>query len=135
MTTPLASNPVEDAELTRRLADVMGHLRKRQYGDILENFGDALQGSGDAFIDALARHLLYEEQVLFPSLRSAGPGIAKEVQNLQSEHGQIRGLATELACAIKSGEISRAYEVARRFLAELYDHIDHEADVADRAAT
>jgi len=135
MNTHLAPNPVEDAELTRRLTDVMAHLRKRQYGEVLGHFGDALQGSGDAFIDALARHLLYEESVLFPSLRRAHPAMVTEVQHLQSEHAQLRGLATELACAIKSGEMPRAYGVARQFLAELYDHIDHEGKVTDQAAT
>ena len=126
-------NPVEDAELTRALADVMGHLRKRQYGDVVGHLGDALRGSGDTFIDTLARHLLYEEQVLFPALRRIDPDTARDVQALQAEHGRLRELATEMARAIKAEDLRRAYGVARTFLAELYSHIDHEAKVADKA--
>lgn len=126
-------NPVEDAELTQALADVMSHLKKRQYGDVLGHLGVALQGSGDAFIDTLARHLLYEEQVLFPAIRNLNPETAEEVQALQAEHRRLRELATDLACAIKSDDLRRAYGVARVFLADLYRHIEHEAKVTDRA--
>jgi hemerythrin-like domain-containing protein len=126
-------NPVEDAELTRALADVMGHLRKRQYGDVLGHLRDALRGSGDTFIDTLARHLLYEEQVLFPALRRIDSDTARDVQALQAEHGRLRELATEMACAIKAEDLRGAYGVARTFLAELYSHIDHEAKTTDKA--
>jgi hemerythrin-like domain-containing protein len=124
-------NPVEDAELTRCLADVMGHLRRRQYGDVAEHLAGALQGSGNAFIDTLARHLLYEEQVLFPEIRRLDPSSTLDLSALQAEHGRLRQLATELACAIRSGDMDRAYDVARTFLAELYSHIEHEARVTD----
>ncbi len=123
-------NPVEDAELTRALAEVMGHLKRRQYGEVLGHLGDALRGSGDAFIDTLARHLLYEEQVLFPALQARDAQTAVEVKSLFSEHARLRQMATELACAIKAGEIPKAYGVAREFLAELYDHVGHEGRVA-----
>ena len=126
-------NPVEDAELTQALADVMGHLRKRQYGEVLGHLGDALRGSGDTFIDTLARHLLYEEQVLFPRLRKADPETDREVQALQREHGSLRELATAMASAIKKNDLQTAYGVARTFLAELYSHVDHEAKVQDQA--
>lgn len=126
-------NPVDDAELTRSLVDVMGHLRSRSYGAVAGLVPEALQGSGDAFIDTLARHLLYEEQVLFPELRRLDPGIAPRVRTLQAEHADLRRLATDLACAIKSGDQARAYDVARTFLADLYSHIEHEADVTDDA--
>jgi hemerythrin-like domain-containing protein len=127
-------NPVEDATLTRSLADVMGHLRSRQYGIVAGHLDAALQGSGDAFIDTLARHLLYEEEVLFPELRRLHPSAAGDLLTLQAEHGRLRELATELARAIKSAEMGWAYDVARTFLAELYRHIDHEAKVTDEAA-
>src|SRR5579859_1542118 len=127
-------NPVEDAELTRALADVIGHLRKHQYGEVVGYLRSALKGSGDAFIDTLARHLLYEEQVLFPSLRKVDPDTARHVQALQAEHGRLRVLATEMASAIKAEDLPRAYGVARSFLAELYSHIDHEAKVTDHAS-
>jgi|SRR6185295_13767306 len=126
-------NPVEDAELTRALADVMGHLRKHQYGDVVGHLRDALRGSGDSFIDTLARHLLYEEQVLFPTLRRLDPDTARDVQALQAEHGRLRELATQMAAAIQTEELPRAYGVARSFLAELYSHIDHEAGITDRS--
>ncbi len=126
-------NPVEDAQLMQALANVMSHLRKRQYGEVLGHLNDALKGSGDTFIDTLARHLLYEEQVLFPMLRRLDPGTAREVQALQIEHGGLRELATKMACAIKGDDLQTAYGVARTFLAELYSHIDHEAQVQDQA--
>jgi hypothetical protein len=44
----------------------------------------------------------------------------------------LRRLATELAVAIKTDLPGKAYEIARRFLAELYSHIEYEAAVADR---
>jgi hemerythrin-like domain-containing protein len=125
-------NPIDDARLTQALADVMGHLRKRQYGLVLGHFEDALRGSADAFIDTLARHLLYEEQVLFPELRKLDAETAKEVGGLQKEHAQLRELAGEMARSIKAGDTPKAYGVARSFLAELYGHIGREASVADR---
>jgi hemerythrin-like domain-containing protein len=125
-------NPVDDAHLTQALADVMGHLRKRHYGSVLSHFEDALRGSADAFIDALARHLLYEDQVLFPALRRLDPETAKDVGVLQKEHAHLRELAIEMARAIKAGDRPNAYDVARTFLAELYGHIGREASVADR---
>lgn len=126
-------NPVDDAELTRSLADVMGDLKKRQYGEVLGYLGDALKGSGDAFIDTLARHLLYEEQVLFPALRRIDQQTSEDVKSLQAEHVRLRELATQMACAIKSDDLPKAYATARTFLAELYDHIGHETGVTDRA--
>jgi hemerythrin-like domain-containing protein len=126
-------NPVEDAELTRSLADVMGHLRAGRYGVIAGHLEEALQGSGNVFIDTLARHLLYEEQVLFPELRHRDPGKAEQIRTLQAEHAQLRDLATRMACAIKSGKLEEAYAVARTFLAELYSHIDRESEVTDQA--
>ncbi len=126
-------NPVEDAALTRSLCEVLAHLRKRQYGEVVGHLGDALRGSGDLFIDTLARHLLYEEQVLFPELRRLDPNKTEDVRALQTEHAHLRELATEMACAIKSGETRKAYDAARTFLAELYSHIDHEAKVTDQA--
>ena len=128
-------NPVEDAELTRALADVIGHLKKRQYGEVVELLGDALRGSGDAFVDTLARHLLYEEQVLFPVLRKHDAQTAEDVKSLQVEHACLRQLATELARAIQTNDLQGAYDIARTFLAELYDHIGHEAKVTDRTTS
>lgn len=128
-------NPVEDAELTQALADVMGHLKKRQYGDVIEQLSDALRGSGDVFIDTLARHLLYEEQTLFPSLRKLDSQTAEDVKSLQAEHTHLRELANELARAIKAEDLQGAYDVARTFLAGLYDHIGHEARVTDRTTS
>lgn len=128
------SNPVEDAELTRALSDVMTHLRKRQYGDVLDHFEDALRGTGDAFVDILARHLLYEEQIMFPSLRRLDPNLSPDLLALQSEHGRLRELASELAVAMKADDLDQAYRVARTFLAELYTHIDHEARMQDLAS-
>jgi len=128
-------NPVEDAELTRALAEVMGDLRKRQYGDVLGHLRDAWRGSGDTFIDTLARHLLYEEQVVFPTLRRLDPDTARDVQALQAEHKGLRELASEMVGAIGAEDLRRAYGVARTFLAELYSHMDHEAKVTDKAPT
>ena len=89
--------PVDDAELTRALADVMGHLRSRAYAGVLGQLPMALRGSADGFIDTLARHLLYEEQVLFPPLMRIDPETAEAVRSLQAEHRRLRELATELA--------------------------------------
>ena len=125
-------NPVEDGQLTEALTEVMGRLRSRQYIQVVGHLGEALQGSGDAFIDTLARHLLYEEQMLFPMLRKHDAETAKEVECLQAEHRRLRELATELAVAIKSDLPGKAYEIARTFLAELYSHIQYEAKVTDR---
>jgi hemerythrin-like domain-containing protein len=125
-------NPVNDAHLTQALAEVMGHLRKRQYGVVLGHFEDALRGSADAFVDSLARHLIHEEHVLFPALRRLDPETAKDVGVLQKEHAHLRELAAEMARSVKAGDAPKAYDVARTFLAELYGHIGREASVADR---
>jgi hemerythrin-like domain-containing protein len=125
-------NPVDDAELTRSLVDLMGHLRIPHYAAVVGDLEGALQGSGNAFIDTLARHLLFEEQVLFPEIRRQDPAMAEKVRSLQAEHAELRELATELARAIKSGNREEGYRVARSFLAELYSHIDHEAEVTEQ---
>jgi hemerythrin-like domain-containing protein len=122
---------VDDADLTRSLADLMGHLRTSQYGSVVSRLEETLRGSGDTFIDTLARHLLYEEQVLFPELRRRDAGTAGKVQQLQKEHAHLRELATELAREIKAVRLGKAYDAARTFLAELYGHIDREAAVTD----
>jgi hemerythrin-like domain-containing protein len=109
-----------------------GHLREHQYGEVVAHLGDALQGSGDAFIDTLARHLLYEEEVLFPEIRRLHPSTTDEIRGLQAEHELLREWATGMACAIKSGECRGAYDLARLFLAELFCHIEHESQVTDQ---
>jgi hemerythrin-like domain-containing protein len=123
--------PVQDAELTGALAEVIANLRQGSYSKVVGEFRDALLGSGDAFIDTLARHLLYEEEVLFPELSRQSPELADAVRCLLSEHVRLRELARELAAAITSEERDQAYGVARNFLAELYAHIEREEKVTE----
>jgi hemerythrin-like domain-containing protein len=129
-----AQNPVDDAQLTQALVDVLGNLCTHRYSKLRGPLEKALHGSADSFVDTLTQHLLYEEEHLFPDLRRLGPTTAAEVKELQREHGQLRRLADDLARLIHGGETSQAYEVARTFLAELYGHIGREASVSDQAA-
>jgi iron-sulfur cluster repair protein YtfE (RIC family) len=127
-------NPVDDAHLTQALSELMTHLRKTQYGVAMGHFEEALGGSADAFVDTLARHLLYEESVLFPSLRRLDSGIAQDIRSLQAEHARLRELSLDLARSIQKRDTWRAYDIARTFLAELFDHIEREAKVTHRPA-
>ena len=129
-----ADNPVDDARLTRALAEVMSHLRSRQYGTVLDHFEEALRGSADAFVDTLARHLIYEEKILFPAVRSLDTAATDGIGGLLEEHGRLRRRAEALAGLVKNGRLSEAYDVARTFLAELLDHIGRESEILDRCS-
>lgn len=120
-----------DGVLTGALAEIMGYLRMRQYGGIVEGVEAALHGAADEFVEKLAAHLRHEEEVLFPALLKAAPEAGPEIERLEEEHRVLRVYATDLACRIKEKDAEGAYEVSRAFLATLFDHIDRERKSVD----
>ena len=120
-----------DGSLTAGLAQIIGYLRTRPYGDIVNGVEKALRGAADEFVAKLAAHLRHEEEVLFPALRKSVPEAGPEIAHLEEEHRLLQIYATDLAFRIHSKDVEGAYEVSRTFLAALFDHIDREMKVVD----
>lgn len=121
-----------DGVLTGALAEILAFLRcSGSYGGVAEGVEKALHGAADDFVGKLAGHLRHEEEVLFPAIRKSAPESAAEIARLEEEHQLLRVYATELAHRIKARDSEGAYEVARDFLAALFDHIERERHAID----
>jgi hemerythrin-like domain-containing protein len=128
-------NEISDAALTGELSGLIDSLRSPGYRHVASGIDQALDGFIDGFSDLLAKHLLYEEEVLFPGLREAAPDQAQDLLGLLVEHKDLRGRALDLARHVKSGNRARACRVGREFLATLFDHIHREEEVTRRISS
>jgi hemerythrin-like domain-containing protein len=126
------SNKISDAALTDELAGLIDRLRMPGYGRVAGGLDQAVEGSIEAFADLLAKHLLYEEQVLFPILKEAAPDHVGDVLGLAHEHRDLRDRVRELAEYVKAGDRTGACTVGRAFLAALYGHVRREEEVTRR---
>jgi hemerythrin-like domain-containing protein len=129
----MIAGPYDDRDgvLTGALADLIARLRGAPYQGVIDEVQKACSGTADEFIGKLADHLRNEEDVLFPAILRADPGAAREVEALLGEHRRLRAYAVRLARRIRGRDAREAGQVARRFLAALYDHIDHERRVVE----
>lgn len=123
---------ISDSELTGELAGLIDRLRMPSYGRVASGIDKALEGSIDEFVDLLARHLLYEEDVLFPALREAAPDQAEDLAGLSCEHKDLRQKALGLAQKVKAGDRPGACAMGREFLAALFSHVQREDEVTGR---
>ncbi len=126
------SNAISDSLLTGELAGLIDRLRMPGYGRIATRLDQAMEGSIEAFADLLAKHLLYEEQVLFPMLKESAPDRAGDIGDLVREHRDLRDRVRELAEHVKAGDRTGAWTVGREFLATLMGHVRREEEVARR---
>jgi|SRR6185436_12810103 len=118
--------PGEEGALSAALAGVLGRLRKISYGRPPGEPEEDIHREAEAFGDRLAAHFRHAEETIFPALRTAGPGSASGIEELQSDHRLFGLYARELAVRIRSQERETAYGLARSFLAALLDHIRRE---------
>ena len=125
-------NVISDAALTGELAGLIDCLRTSGYGRVASGIDKALEGFIEEFADLLSKHLLYEEEVLFPALREAAPDKADEVVGLVCEHKDLRRRALELAQDVKAGDRAGACAMGREFLAALFSHVHREEEVTRR---
>lgn len=122
-------NEISDTALTGELSGLIDCLRTPGYGRVASGIDKALEGFVEEFADLLAKHLLYEEDVLFPALRETAPDQAQDILGLLVEHKDLRVRALELAKHVKTGDRAGACEVGREFLATLFNHIHREEEV------
>ena len=123
---------ISDGALTDELAGLIENLHTPGYGPVASGVQKALEGSVDEFEDLLARHLLHEEQVLFPALREAAPEQAQSLSDLSGEHRDLRRKALELARSVKTEDRAAAWAMGREFLADLFAHVHREEAVTGR---
>lgn len=83
-------------------------------------FEAALAGA-EAFARRLERHMVWEEEVLFPAVGRAEPALAREdLPDLRAEHGRLRWLSAQILALLRERSPlaeARAGEL-RDFLAE-----------------
>lgn len=126
------ANEVSDDALTGELAGLIDSLRMSGYGQAVSGIPKALEGSADTFVDLLARHLLHEEQVLFPALREAAQDREEGLAALVEEHRDLRHRALELAELVSAGNRDGACAAGREFLATLFGHVHRETEATRR---
>ena len=83
----------------------------------------------EEFADLFSRHLLYEENLLFPVLREPTPAAGEMLDGLREEHGRLRSFAQELVDHVRCRNLQAACETGRFFMAALLDHISREGRV------
>lgn len=122
----------EHTGLAEQLAEVIGYLRARHYGELEGRLQYALRGATDQFVDQLLKHLRHEEEVLFPILRAVAPSSEADICALEREHRLLYLYARGLVVQVKPPVGPKAYEVARSFSETLINHMDSEKKVLER---
>lgn len=112
-----------DSGLTNALAALYGYL------DL--GTEEAVDASADAFIGALANHLHWAEEGLFPALRDSLAAAEEELKPLREEHDSLRVFASELAQRVAVNDRGGAKAVAASMLAALVAHLGREEKAID----
>jgi iron-sulfur cluster repair protein YtfE (RIC family) len=75
------------------------------------------------FRDSLARHIVVEEEIVFPAFESlAGPSAGGPTQVMRAEHRELRRLMAEIAASLaRGGDEERATPLAA-LTARIYAH-------------
>jgi hemerythrin-like domain-containing protein len=124
----------DDQALLDELAGLIERLRSGSYAQVVQGVRDAPATGIDEFMDLLSRHLLYEENILFPSLReSAAAGAVRQLGGLEQEHGELRGFARDFVRRVREGDVDGACKLGRLFMAALLDHMDRESEITRKA--
>jgi hemerythrin-like domain-containing protein len=120
----------DDGLLLDELARLIERLRLDRYQSVLVRIQSPATLAAEEFSDLFSRHLLYEEDILFPVLREpAPPAAGKRLENLKHEHETLRSFARELVDRVRQEDLDGACKAARLFMAALLDHIARETRV------
>lgn len=119
----------DDGALLGELARLIEDLRTNRYRRFLAQAQDPATMAVEEFADLFSRHLLYEENLLFPVLREPTPAAGETLDGLKEEHGRLRSFARELVDHVRSKNLEAACETGRLFMAALLDHISREGRV------
>jgi len=119
----------DDGALLGELAGLVEDLRHHRYRTFLLQAQNPAALAVEEFADLFSRHLLYEEDLLFPVLREPSPGAGETLEALKEEHGRLRSFAQELVEHVRRKDLQAACETGRFFLAALLDHISREGRV------
>lgn len=123
----------DDGALLDQLARLIEQLRTNRYGSIVVKVRDVSSLAAEEFSDLFSRHLLYEEEILFPVLREPAPVPAgRMLEDLRREHGKLRSFAQDLVRRVQSQDLDAACETGRLFMAALLDHIHRESVVTNK---
>jgi iron-sulfur cluster repair protein YtfE (RIC family) len=118
----------DDGALLDQLARLIEKLRLVRYQSILVKVQELPTPAVEEFSDLFSRHLLYEEDILFPVLREPDPGLAEPaLRGLREEHDRLRFFVRELVIRVRAGDPEGACDAARVFMAALLDHIGRES--------
>lgn len=91
------------------------------------NWDDAATAFG-RFRDDMARHFRMEEEILFPTLQSAG-GPAGPVQVMLMEHAQMNGLFGQMAAALATRDAEGYGGVSETLLIVMQQHNHKEEQI------
>ncbi len=119
----------DDGALLDNLARLVEDLRLNRYRTFLAQAQDPATMAVEEFADLFSRHLLYEEDLLFPVLRGPTPAAGETLEGLKEEHGRLRSFARELVEHVRRKNLEAACETGRFFMAALLDHISREGRV------
>jgi iron-sulfur cluster repair protein YtfE (RIC family) len=120
----------DDGLLLDELARLIERLRLNRYQSVLLRIQNPATFAAEEFSDLFSRHLLYEEDILFPVLREPAPAAAgKRLDKLKHEHETLRSFSRELVDRVRQNDLDGACKAARLFMAALLDHIARETRV------
>jgi len=119
----------DDGALLGELARLVEDLRLNRYRTFLVQAQDPATMAVEEFADLFSRHLLYEENLLFPVLREPVPAAGDTLDGLKEEHGRLRSFAGELVDHVRRQNLEAACETGRFFMAALLDHMSREGRV------
>jgi iron-sulfur cluster repair protein YtfE (RIC family) len=120
----------DDGALLDDLARLIERLRLVRYHSIVFQVEDAPALLVEEFADLFSRHLLYEEEILFPVLREPAPREAgRKLEELRHEHGKLREFVEELVGRVRVQDVDGACRTGRLFMAALLEHIGRETRV------
>jgi RimJ/RimL family protein N-acetyltransferase len=119
-----------DGALSFSLAGLLDRLRGRPCAG--SEVGPEEGRWGESFVAALAGHLRYAEETLFPALEEVGPGLAGDLEAWKQEHRVLHLNTRDLAARIREGDGERTRGAARSLLALTLEHLRTEAEGVDR---
>lgn len=94
----------------------------------LSNDWDDAAAAFNAFRDGMAHHFRMEEDVLFPTLKSAG-GPSGPVHIMLMEHTQIRGLLEQMAAAVAQKDAEEYGGLSETLLMVMQQHNNKEEQI------
>jgi hemerythrin-like domain-containing protein len=119
----------DDGALLGELARLIEDLRHNRCRTFILHAQDPATMAVEEFSDLFSRHLLYEENLLFPVLREPTPAAGETLEALKEEHGRLRSFARDLVDHVRLKNLEAACETGRIFMAALLDHISREGRV------